>query len=218
MTTLTDLLKQPWIPSHATPLTGLDTALTNLLHSKQPSDDPRHLWLAALTSHQWGRGHACLDLNILHTHAAALLGWSDEQTALLPANLTQAAHTLPWTQGDASPLVLSPDGARLYLRRAWLAEQSIRTSIQARLATACEIPADLQQRLDRLFPKTENNAPDMQRLACEVAAKNAITLITGGPGRARPPRWCACWPCWWAHPCMICAFTLRPLQAKRQHV
>jgi len=183
LTTLLPLLHASW--AQATPLTGLDKSLTNLLQSKQPSDDARHLWLAALTSHQWGRGHACLDLTTLPTHAAELLGWSGEQTALLPANLAQAASSLPWTQGDASPLVLSPDGARLYLRRAWVAEQNIRSSIQTRLATPCDVPADLQQRLDDLFPKTQSDEPDMQRLACEVAAQNAITLITGGPGTGK---------------------------------
>jgi exodeoxyribonuclease V alpha subunit len=191
MTTLKDLLKQPWDQAHATPLTGLDTALANLLQSKQPSDDPRHLWLAALTSHQWGRGHACLDLATLDTQAAALLGWNDEQTATLPAALHQAANTLPWTHGEASPLVLATDaggttkGARLYLRRAWTAEQTIRQHIAQRLAQPCEAPADLQTRLDALFAPTPHDAPDKQRLACEVAAQNHITLITGGPGTGK---------------------------------
>jgi exodeoxyribonuclease V alpha subunit len=187
MSALKDLLKQPWSQAHATPLTGLDTALANLLNSKQPSADIRHLWLAALTSHQWGRGHACLDLGTLHTQAAALLGWSDEQTAALPKDLHLAANTLLWTQGDASPLVLTEDrqGARLYLRRAWTAEQNIRHNIAQRLALPCEVPADLQQRLDELFIPTCDGAPDMQRLACEVAAQNRITLITGGPGTGK---------------------------------
>ncbi len=183
--TLAPLLQSSW--SQATPLTGLDKALANLLHSKQPSDDPRHLWLAALTSHQWGRGHACLDLATLQTQAHALLGWSDEQTAALPANLHQAAHTLPWTQGEASPLVLIEDdhGTRLYLRRAWTAEQSIRAHIAQRLSLPCDVPADLQLRLDALFPPINHGEPDMQRLACEVAAQNRITLITGGPGTGK---------------------------------
>ncbi len=173
--------------TQATPLTGLDKSLANLLHSKQPSNDPRHLWLAALTSHQWGRGHACLDLDALKTQASALLGWSDEQTAALPADLHHAANTLPWTQGETSPLVLTEDaqGARLYLRRAWVAEQSIRTNITQRLALPCDVPADLPQHLDDLFPPTRDGEPDMQRIACEVAAQNRITLITGGPGTGK---------------------------------
>ncbi len=187
MTVLKDLLRQPWGPAHATPLTGLDTALANLLHSKHPSDDPRHLWLAALTSHQWGRGHACLDLTALQHQAAAWLGWTNEQAAVLPTDLHTAARTLPWTQGDASPLVLTEDaqGVRLYLRRAWTAEQTIRQSIVQRLALPCEVTADLQQRLDVLFPPISNGEPDRQRLACEVAAQHRITLITGGPGTGK---------------------------------
>lgn len=185
MQALSPLLQASW--AQASPLTGLDKSLANLLNSKQPSDDPRHLWLAALTSHQWGRGHACLDLVTLQTQAAALLGWSDEQTAALPADLHQAVSTLPWTQGDASPLVLSEDkdGARLYLRRAWTAEQNIRQNIAQRLALPCEVPTDLQQRLDELFTPASDDEPDMQRLACEVAAQNRITLITGGPGTGK---------------------------------
>jgi len=186
---LSPLLQATWAQS--SPLTGLDKSLANLLHSKQPSDDPRHLWLAALTSHQWGRGHACLDLATLQTQAAALLGWSDEQVAALPADLHLAASTLPWTQGDASPLVLTEDkgdaskGTRLYLRRAWTAEQNIRQNIAQRLALPCDVPADLQQRLDALFTSASDGEPDMQRLACEVAAQNRITLITGGPGTGK---------------------------------
>ena len=182
---ISTLLQSSWAQS--TPLTGLDKSLANLLQSKQPSDDLRHLWLAALTSHQWGRGHACLDLATLQTQAAALLGWSEEQTATLPSKLHEAAATLPWMQGDASPLVLTEDkqGARLYLRRAWTAEQNIRHNIAQRLALPCEVPADLQQRLDELFTPTRDGAPDMQRLACEVAAQNRITLITGGPGTGK---------------------------------
>ena len=187
--TLSPLLQSSW--AQATPLTGLDKSLANLLHSKQPSDDPRHLWLAALTSHQWGRGHACLDLATLQTQAAALLGWSDEQVAALPADLHQATSTLPWTQGDTSPLMLTEDkgdaskGQRLYLRRAWKSEQNIRQNIAQRLALPCDVPTDLQQRLDALFTPTNNSEPDMQRLACEVAAHNRITLITGGPGTGK---------------------------------
>ncbi len=182
---LSSILQAAWAQS--TPLTGLDKSLANLLHSKQPSDDPRHLWLAALTSHQWGRGHACLDLGTLEKQAAELLGWTDEQTAALPSQLHEAAVTLPWTQGESSPLVLAEDtqGARLYLRRAWTAEQNIRHNIVQRLALPCEVPADLQQRLDELFTPTRDGAPDMQRLACEVAAQNRITLITGGPGTGK---------------------------------
>ena len=164
-------------------LTGLDISLANYFNSQQVSDDPRHLWLAALTSYQWGRGHACLDLNALQLQASALLGWNDEQVAALPKHLSAAAPTLPWIQGDNSPLVFVKDaqGERLYLRRAWNAEQSIREHILQRINLSIAEPVDLRLQLDTLFG-TETS---MQRIACEVAAKNHITLITGGPGTGK---------------------------------
>ena len=164
-------------------LTGLDISMANYFNSQQFSDDPRHLWLAALTSYQWGRGHACLDLNALQLQASALLGWNDEQVAALPKHLSAAAPTLPWIQGDNSPLVFVKDAQseRLYLRRAWNAEQSIREHILQRINLSIAEPVDLRLQLDALFG-TETS---MQRIACEVAAKNHITLITGGPGTGK---------------------------------
>ena len=202
--TLSPLLQSPW--AKAAPLTSLDKSLANLLHSKQASDDSRHLWLAALTSHQWSRGHACLDLGLLRSQAAQLLGWSDEQAATLPDTLHAAAASLPWaeviqptasahtpdlfdTPSGSQPLVLylspaHPQG-KLYLRRAWVAEQTIRQQLSARLQPTAAL-ADLSQRLDALFPApADPTHADMQRRACEVAATHRITLITGGPGTGK---------------------------------
>ncbi len=186
MIALQDLLKDVKKPRELEvplPLTGLDIALANYLNLHQPSDDPRHWWLTALTSHQWSQGHACLDLTALSTQTAALLGWSQEHLALLPTHLGEAASTLPGCQGDNSPLVLVHDvhNSRLYLRRAWMAEQQIRHRLNERLALPCEAPADLQSRLDALF----GTAANLQRTACEVAVQNRITLITGGPGTGK---------------------------------
>jgi exodeoxyribonuclease V alpha subunit len=186
MSALKDLLKsfdKSVVSDTSVGLTGLDISLANYFNSQQVSEDPRHLWLAALTSYQWGRGHACLDLNALQLQTSALLGWNDEQVAALPKHLSAAAPTLPWIEGDNSPLVLVQDtqGERLYLRRAWNAEQSIREHILQRINLSIAEPVDLRHQLDTLFG-TETS---MQRIACEVAAKNHITLITGGPGTGK---------------------------------
>jgi len=193
------------------PLTALDRAFAGFLNESQASRDPRHGWLAALTSHQFGRGHACLDLALLASTGVQLLGWDAKLQSLLPADLAQAAGSLPWAQGDASPLVL--DGQRLYLRRNWLAEQHIRASIAARLAQPCAVLPGLKPALDRLFgtpsfaeprrsdlrsPDRLNSAsvddvkqhnvppsPDWQKVACAVAARGRFTLITGGPGTGK---------------------------------
>lgn len=165
------------------PLSGLDQAFAHYLQDTQPSPDARHALLAALTSHQFGRGHACLDLEWLE-QGVAVLGWDARLQALLPAGLRTAAATLPWSQGEASPLV--QEGARLYLRRNWVAEQSIRAAIHARLQQPCAVPKNLSELLEQLFPKAEaTQAPDWQKVACALAARNKLTLITGGPGTGK---------------------------------
>ena len=168
-----------WRGTALTPLSDLDMALGHTLNQLQPSNDVRHLWLAALASHQWGRGHACLDLRSWPASAPSLLGWSDTALAALPSELTQALTSLPWAQGKDAPLVVAND--RLYLRRAWLAEQRIRQHLMA-LQQGREAPSDLAQQLLALFG---NQPQDAQRLACAHAAGNALTLITGGPGTGK---------------------------------
>ena len=164
----------------ALPLTALDRAFAGFLQQAQPSEDVRHALLAALTSHQYCRGHACLDLAQLQ-QGVALLGWDAAQQALLPADLG-AVHTLPWATGDASPLVLQ--GRRLYLRRNWEAEQAISAALAARLQQDVQPPAGLARLLERLFDGAPET-PDWQKLACALAARKRFTLITGGPGTGK---------------------------------
>ena len=180
------------------PLTALDLAFAQFLNDAQPSTDPRHTLLAALASHQYGRGHACLDLQLLTEFGVATLGWDSRLQNLLPADLAAAAPNLPWTQGHASPLVLADQ--RLYLRRNWQAEQAIRASIQARLAQPCVVTDSLKSALASLFGTSSGSntsaesvsdkgagqlAPDWQKVACALAARGRFTLITGGPGTGK---------------------------------
>lgn len=167
-----------------TPLSTLDLALARFLQDTQPSPEPRHAWLAALVSHQFGRGHACLDLDALASQPAATLGWEPAALQGLPPALSRAADGLPWCEGAGSPLVR--DGARLYLRRNWAAEQLIRGSIAARLALPSVAPEGLATLLARLFPPTPQiPGPDWQKVACALAARQRFTLITGGPGTGK---------------------------------
>ena len=165
-----------------TPLNRLDLSLAQFCHALQPSPDIRHRWLVALVSHQWGRGHACLDLSHWPQQTAELLEWTNEQLQALPSDLVTAADSLPWIHGDHSPLVLN--GHRLYLRRAWHAEQSIQQNLAARLHQLQNVPIDLEQQLDELFGQA-NKTTDLQRKACAHAAQHAVTLITGGPGTGK---------------------------------
>jgi exodeoxyribonuclease V alpha subunit len=167
------------------PLNALDLAFARYLQEAQPSAEPRHAWLAALVSHQFGRGHACLDLDLLRESGVAALGWDSRCQSLLPDALADAAASLPWSQGEASPLVL--DGPRLYLRRNWQAEQKIRASILARLKTPTVLTPTLATDLDALFPAKSHSPgqPDWQKVACALALRRRFCLITGGPGTGK---------------------------------
>lgn len=178
------------------PLTSLDRAFAAFLQEREPSNDERHAWLAALTSHQMGRGHACLDLQALADDPAQVLGWEAAAASSLPAWLADAATSLPWVVGEASPLVLSGTSPRLrlYLRRAHVAEQSILAAVRELLAQPCPVPEDLPSMLDRLFPKapptggpasSEGSEVDWQKIACALAARKRLTVITGGPGTGK---------------------------------
>ena len=177
------------------PLTGLDKAFAQYLQQAKPSSDPCHGLLATLVSYQFGRGHACLDLDLLQQNGPMALGLDQRLLPLLPTDLRQAAASLPWIQGQGeghnpgtnSPLVL--DGPRLYLRRNWNAEQSIRASLAARLAQPCPVPENLSESLAQLFDARDATStastPDWQKVACALAARKRFTLITGGPGTGK---------------------------------
>ena len=186
------LTKNPKVEALQLPLTGLDKAFSKYLQEAQPSIDPRHELLAALTSYQFGRGHACLDLDLLAEKGAAALGWDATLNALLQPGLAESATSMPWITGEGCPLVL--EGPRMYLRRNWQAEQSIRSAIEARLQQTCDVPENLAQMLDALFPNpVSGNDPDAstgvvldwQKVACALAARKRWTLITGGPGTGK---------------------------------
>jgi exodeoxyribonuclease V alpha subunit len=177
------------------PFTALDRALVRALLQVSPLPEPpnpRHLWLAALASHQLGRGHACLDLRALEAEPQALLGWDAAAVAALPTGLAAAAADLCWAQGEGSPLLLvadagdPPPSQRLYLRRAWSAEQRILANLAARRAAPLATPVDLTAALDELFTApAPDGGVDWQRRACEVAALEHFSVITGGPGTGK---------------------------------
>ena len=190
-------------------LRRLDSALAAFVAELDPQAPPALLVATALLAHMEGRGHTCLPLVPLAREPAALLGWpQDAQDALQglwhalprdPQEWLAALRASPVVrqagrEADAGqPLVLggSAQAPLLYLRRYWAYETRVVQALVAR--TAAPQPVDevqVRQWLDRLFAPTAG-APaagpgvDWQKLACAMALRSRLAVITGGPGTGK---------------------------------
>ena len=203
---LLDTLRQ-W--SDAGWLRRLDTALAAFVAELDPQAQPALLMATALLAHLEGRGHTCLPLAPLVRNPVAVLGWPvDAQEALLglwptlPRDLGDwlaALRTSPVVrqadQGDdlGQPLVLggSAEAPLLYLRRYWAYETRVVQALAERTATPQPVDeARVRQWLDRLFAPAAGEPAagcgvDWQKLACAVALRSRLSVITGGPGTGK---------------------------------
>jgi exodeoxyribonuclease V alpha subunit len=170
---------------------------------------PGPLLLAAtVLSELEGRGHSCLLLADLAGSPATLLGlpeeeWKELAAAIqpLPKNakgwIAQLAGCEQvWLVGDldyGQPLVLDdeagagPDAGRLYLRRYWRDETVVAASVRERARERKPVDAPLVRGwLDLLFASQRaSEKPDWQKLACAIALRGKVAIITGGPGTGK---------------------------------
>ncbi|GAB3773428.1 exodeoxyribonuclease V subunit alpha [Ramlibacter monticola] len=186
-------------------LRELDAVFPAFLAREVPEADPLLLMAAALASHQLGRGHVCLDLAGLVRDPAETLAIPPEEATpppvptIEPAALLRGVGLADWqgalthaslvggAQGT-SPLVL--EGTRLYLRRFWEHEQSVRAGIQQRLARTEAWSDDALERaravIEELFRSDQEvPPPNWQKLACAVALRSHFAIVTGGPGTGK---------------------------------
>lgn len=233
-----DTLRQ-W--SDAGWLRRLDSALAAFVAELDPEAAPVLPVATALLAHMEGRGHTCLPLAPLVRDPAAVLGWpAPAQEALqalwatLPRGLPQWLEALRAStvvrqaeQGDdaGQPLVLggSAEAPLLYLRRYWAYETRVVQALAQRTATLEPVDeAVARQWLDRLFAPPSGvlagSGVDWQKLACAMALRSRLSVITGGraPARPTPPR--ACWPCCsrWTRSPSACAWRWRRPRARRR--
>lgn len=188
-------------------LRHLDAAFARFLAELDPATDPALLLAASLLSQMEGRGHSCLPLANLCQAPQPWLGWPPEADGLLqalwpsqPATLAGwlavlCASPLVFRVGQATdagqPLVIDgpADAPRLYLRRYWHYERSVASAVRWRTEQPAIVePAAVRPWLDRLFgtePATATAPPDWQKLACALAVRSALAIITGGPGTGK---------------------------------
>ena len=166
----------------------------------QASDAPALAVACVVLSELEGRGHSCVMLAELAHAPSQLMGWTDEQwqavlavSGPLPATLEDWCALLArapqvWSAGVADsqqPLVL--DGERLYLRRYWRDETAVGMAIATRATTVVAPPLpQVRQWLDVLFDRPpEGGGPDWQKVACAIALRGKVAIITGGPGTGK---------------------------------
>jgi len=165
-----------------------------------PPPPPPLLLAAAVLSELEGHGHSCVQLADLADGPAALLGWSEEQWRALAASAAPLPKSVAgwrkllagceqvWVREELDydqPLVL--DGDRFYLRRYWRDETLVARTIRERAAATHPVDAALvRDWLDKLFvAQPDAPTPDWQKLACAVALRGSVAIITGGPGTGK---------------------------------
>ena len=194
-------------------LRRLDSALAVFVQRHDPQAEPATLVASALLAHMEGRGHVCLPLNALVQQPQAVLSWPDKAQAELntlwarlpaaPRAWVDALARSPVVRCTATgpsdtgqPLVLggTPEAPLLYLRRYWVYEQQVAQAVGQRAAAHQSVDtAAAKDWLDRLFaappgsgadtvPLTE---PHWQKIACALALRSGLTVITGGPGTGK---------------------------------
>jgi exodeoxyribonuclease V alpha subunit len=195
-------------------LRRLDSALAMQLHRLDANVPPALLVAAAVLAHMEGRGHTCLSLTALATSPVDVLGWPADAVhapqgllalwAHMPAGVQawvealQAAPAACLRLADApdggQPLVLggSVDAPLLYLRRYRAYEERVGRHLLQRARSALPVSEALARDwLDRFFggqagTDLSDSAPtDWQKLACAIALRAQLSVITGGPGTGK---------------------------------
>ncbi len=153
-------------------------------------------WVAlavALTSRHVGKGHVCLDFDLLVAEEPSVMAPpgadADAKEALAaatwpaaPAWRAQVAGS-GLVAGAGAPLVLDARG-RLYLARYHGHQGSLGEGLLSRASLLrSDVDVDiLSDGLRRLFPAS---GTDLQRVAALTAALRSFTVVSGGPGTGK---------------------------------
>lgn len=181
----------------------IGAAFARFMASLGMSESPLIVSCAVLSELE-GRGHSCLLLSDLATDPSALMGLGAEQWQ----RLTEVAGVMPkdvagwreclqqcaqvWLVGNEDlqqPLVLEDD--KLYLRRYWKDETRVAKAVTKIAEVSRDVDENrVKQWLDKLFDKrsglsTDNSDPDWQKIACAIAIRSNLSIITGGPGTGK---------------------------------
>ena len=165
----------------------------------------------AVLTHLEGRGHTCLSLSRL-TGRNTDWGLEGDPTTPLPVVLPpsgaawlpvlQSSPLIRWCLGPSQPMAWMPDTGQplvlagdtaapvLYLRRHWVDECTVAALLLQRAAQRYPVDTGLVQLwLNRLFDtpaqRQPDDRPDWQQIACALALRSGVTVVTGGPGTGK---------------------------------
>ena len=182
-------------------LRRLDCALASFVARLCPATPPVVLLAAAALSALEGHGHSCIVIQEFATTPAGLLGWSGDAAVALEEAVQrvqappdrwlttlqdcEAVWSEPSDPDRRQPLILSR--GRLYLRRYWLHERKVAALVLERVAAHQAVDLGEARRwLSRLFPRTTTaQALDWQTVACAIALRGRLSIVTGGPGTGK---------------------------------
>ena len=194
-------------------LRQLDRAFAAFIAGLDPEGGLELAVAAAMLSRVEGLGHSCLPVSALLAADSNIFDWPPDGAARMGSLWATLAPTLDeWRTRLAASRVVHTVGAgpdlgqplvldlgesepRLYLRRYWQHEQSVASAIRLRCGEHQTVDEAAARRwLDRLFEPdpsahaplaTVDAAPNWQKIACAMAARGRLTLITGGPGTGK---------------------------------
>ncbi len=170
-------------------LSVLDVELARGLGRIAGEKREQMLLTVALVSRNVQQGHVCLDLSRAHpdwTDQSALSGitlptsealWRLAESSQLVAHSQAAEHS-------ACPLVID-DRGRLYLARYHDHERALASrllQLAAQPDTTLPVPEHI---VDALFPRRNDDKPDLQRSAALSARARKLSVIVGGPGTGK---------------------------------
>ena len=194
-------------------LRPLDDAFARFLKAQAPETSEPVLLLAALTSHQVGRGHICLDLRAMlstrenpvvaprgtagRKNVRSVPECSDGHFPVVSGRLSSGIALVAPGSGN-TPLVL--EAGLLYMRRYWQYTRSVAENILDRLTHESPVPDNLSERLGQLFEPLRGDREKGQgpnRLAeCghrHCGKEGVLRDFRRARNRKKPPPWFICW-------------------------
>lgn len=164
---------------------AFELAFAELAVELEPDCHPLVPVAAALAVRSCRLGNVCLDLGEMRRSVELADGVELPGPEQFTAVLEKSA-LVSGPEGSFRPLVLDANG-RLYLYRYWDYEKKLAASLQRLAAGELEISASEKciELLERLFPRSDHDHVDWQKVAAAMALRKQLVVISGGPGTGK---------------------------------